>query len=301
MGTFRWIGVCGLVAVPAALFGFQAKPAASPFGTCCDVQRLADNFYVLKGGGGNSEVFISKDHGVVVVDTKLPDQGSALVEKVKTLTDKPITTVINTHCHADHTGGNPAFPAGVTIVAQENTKVNMEKMDEFKKAENAKFLPTKTFKDKMTLFSGSDAIDLYYFGPGGTNGDAWIVFRSLHILAAGDEFAGKWANLIDESNGGSGAIAKTLKTVVDKLQDKKIETIVPGHNADMYKWADLKDYAEYNADFQTWALSEKKMGKTPEQAEAEYKYPEKYASYTPPIPGFVKRTTQALYNTPGLE
>jgi hypothetical protein len=54
------------------------------FGTCCDVQKLTDNFYVLKGGGGNSSVFITRDNGVVVVDTKVEDQGTKLVEKIKT-------------------------------------------------------------------------------------------------------------------------------------------------------------------------------------------------------------------------
>jgi len=256
-----------------------------------------DNFYVLYGAGGNSEVFITKDHGVVVVDTKVPGQGAALVEKIKSITDKPITTVINTHCHGDHTGGNPDFPAGITIVAQENTKTNMEKMDEFKKPENVKFLPNKTFKDKLKLFSGPDEIDLYYFGPGDTDGDAWVVFRSLKILAAGDSFSGKYVALLDGSNGGSANFAASLRKAAAGI--KNVDTVIPGHAKVLYTMADLSEFAGYNEDFLKWALSEKKMGKTPDQAEADYKYPERYASYGPTVPGFVKRSTQTIYDTTG--
>ncbi len=71
------------------------------------VQKLKDNFYVLTGGGGNTSVFITQNNGVVVVETKLPGWGPLLVEKIKRITNKLITTIINTHCHADHTSGNP--------------------------------------------------------------------------------------------------------------------------------------------------------------------------------------------------
>ena len=93
------------------------------------------------------------------------------MDQVRSVTDKPVTMIINTHTHGDHTGSNEFFPASVEVVAQENTKTNMEKMDAFK-GEKAQFLPDKTYKDKLTLFPGADRIDLYYFGAGHTNGDS---------------------------------------------------------------------------------------------------------------------------------
>src|SRR5205809_4882053 len=92
-----------------------------------DVDKLRDNLYVLKGGGGNTAVFIAAN-GVIVVDTKNPGWGQPILDKIKTLTDKPVTTIINTHTHGDHVSGNVEFPATVDIVVQENTKTNMEKM-----------------------------------------------------------------------------------------------------------------------------------------------------------------------------
>src|SRR5215510_5496991 len=92
-----------------------------------DVDKLKDNLYVLKGGGGNTAVFIGAE-GVVVVDTKNPGWGQPILDKIKGLTTKPVTTIINTHTHGDHVSGNVEFPATVDIVVQENTKANMQKM-----------------------------------------------------------------------------------------------------------------------------------------------------------------------------
>src|SRR5215469_8099855 len=79
------------------------------------VDKLKDNLYVLKGGGGNTAVFVGTD-GVVVVDTKNPGWGQPILDKIKSLTNKPITTIINTHTHGDHVSGNVEFPANVEIV-----------------------------------------------------------------------------------------------------------------------------------------------------------------------------------------
>ena len=124
------------------------------------------------------------------MDDKLAGWGQAVLDKVKSVTDKPITRIINTHTHGDHTGNNGFFGANVEIVAQENTKTNMEKMDAFK-GDNAKFLPSKTYKDKMTIGSGKDRIDLYFFGAGHTSGDTFVVFPALRVLHTGDDSRGR--------------------------------------------------------------------------------------------------------------
>ena len=134
-------------------------------------------------------------------DTKLTGWGQVILDRIKTVTDKPVTTIINTHTHGDHTGSNTMFPATVDIVAHENTKTNMEKMDAFK-GDGAKGLPKKTFTDRLSLGSGKDRIDLYYFGRAHTNGDAWIVFPELRVMHTGDIFAAKDAPFVDRANGG---------------------------------------------------------------------------------------------------
>lgn len=263
-----------------------------------EVEKVRDNLYMLKGGGGNTAVYVG-GNGVVVVDAKNPGWGQPILDKIKELTNKPVTTLINTHTHGDHVSGNVEFPATVDIVVQENTKTNMEKMDIFKQ-HNGRGLPKKTFTDKMTLGSGNDRIDLYYFGRGHTNGDAWVVFPQLRAMHSGDIFASKNLPLIDTANGGS------IVDVGDSLQKahdgiKNVDTIIGGHNPTTMTFQDLQMYADFNKDFVKWAQDEKKAGKTAEQAAAEYKVPEKYASagYTGnvnPLFGGLKAMIQQVYD-----
>ena len=85
---------------------------------------MKDNLYMVTGGGGNTAVFVT-GNGVVLVDTKLADWGQAIMDQVKTVTDKPVTHIINTHTHGDHVGSNDFFPASVEIVAHDNMTTSM--------------------------------------------------------------------------------------------------------------------------------------------------------------------------------
>jgi cyclase len=278
-----------LSAVVRAVQGPPGGQANEP--KVVEVEKIKDNLYILKGGGGNTAVFVT-DAGVVVVDTKLAGWGPAILEKIRTITDKPVTTIINTHTHGDHTGSNEAFPASVEIVAHENTKANMEKMDAFK-GEKAAFVPKKTFSDKMTLLGGKDQIDLYYFGPGHTNGDAWIVFTGPKVVHAGDIFSGKNFPLIDVKNGGTAVgFPGTLTKAWTGLKD--VDTIITGHSTTL-PFTDLKEYAAFNQEFLTWAQGELKAGKSVDEAVAEFKAPPAYAGYTLQ-PERLKANVQTVYD-----
>ena len=251
------------------------------------IEKLKDNLYVITGSGvgpggdfsvfsgGNVAVFIT-DTGVVLVDTKLPLWGPAILERVKSVTNKPVTTIINTHTHGDHTGSNEFFGATVETIVQVNTKANMEKMDAFK-GDKVKFVPKKTFADTLSIGKGKDQIDLHYFGRGHTNGDAWVVFPALRVAHAGDMFADKGPPVIDASNGGSIVEhSSTLAKAAASLTN--VDTIIPGHSKMMTK-AELQEYAAFTKDFLGWAKSEMTAGKTAEQAASEYKVPAKYKGY----------------------
>src|SRR5262245_55639207 len=111
-------------ALSMSVAALQQAPAAP---RVVEVEKLKDNLYMMRGGGGNSAVFITAA-GVVVVDTKNPGWGAPLLEKIKSVTDKPITTIINTHTHGDHVSGNVEFPATVEVVTHVNTAENMKQM-----------------------------------------------------------------------------------------------------------------------------------------------------------------------------
>jgi cyclase len=266
--------------------GFQAPPSGpSPAALAATkIEKVKDNLYIITGSGaddtnkfsgGNTAVFIT-DGGVVVVDTKLPGWGPTLLQRIKSVTNKPVTTIINTHTHSDHTGSNEAFGTNVDSVVQENTKANMSKMDEFK-GEKSKFLPKRTYKDKLTLGTGKDEIDLYYFGRGHTNGDTFVVFPAIRTMHVGDMFAWKALPYVDTGNGGSvveqpKSIAKALTTV------KNVDTIINGHIG-VSTWNDLAEYQQFLSDFVTFAQNEMKAKKSVDQAAAEYKVPAKYKGY----------------------
>jgi cyclase len=268
-----------------------------------EVEKLKDNLFVLKGGGGNTAVFVQAN-GVTVVDAKNPGWGQPILDKIKELTSKPVMTLINTHTHGDHVSGNVEFPATVDIVTHENTKTNMEKMmspsgfppsqTNIFQANNGKGMPKRTFKDKMSIGSGNDRVDLYYFGRAHTNGDAWIVFPALRAMHAGDAFSGKNIPILDANNGGSGTmIADTLQKAYDTVKD--VDVIITGHSTQMTR-ADLKEYSDFNRDFLNEVRTAKNAGKTVDDVASTWKVPAKYAGYAAPMPARLKTNVQVVFD-----
>jgi glyoxylase-like metal-dependent hydrolase (beta-lactamase superfamily II) len=263
--------IAGAISLLAAQQQPQPRPAAP-----LEMQKVKDNLYVITGGGGNTAAFITAK-GVVLVDTKNPGMGPGILEKVKSVTDKPVTMIINTHTHGDHVGSNSAFTGNVEFIAQENCKASMEKMPAFQTDEGKKFLPGKTYKDKLSVLSGSEKIDLYYFGRGHTSGDTLVVFPALRTMHSGDLFAGKNAPIIDANNGGSGAdYPATLAKAAAQIRG--VESVIPGHSA-VTDWNAFKEYGEFMRDMVSAVQQAKKEGKTADQAAAELKLPEKYKDY----------------------
>lgn len=238
------------------------------------LQKVRDNLFLIAGGGGNTAAFVTAN-GVVLVDTKLANWGPAIMEQVRQATDKPVIAIINTHTHGDHTGSNEFFPAAVEIVAQENTKANMQRMDAFKSHPEA--LPDRTFKDRLQLFNGADRIDLYYFGAGHTNGDALVVFPANRVMHSGDLFARKGTPLIDTNNGGSGvAYPETLKKAAAVIPG--VDTVIPGHSA-VATWKDFVEYGDFNQAFLAAVQQAIKAGKTADEAVAGFSLPARFSAY----------------------
>ncbi|MGQ0735914.1 MAG: MBL fold metallo-hydrolase [Acidobacteriota bacterium] len=131
----RSVVLGGLVIFAAAVAAIQAaqQPKAPPrfnFGPVGAIQKIVEDLYVVPGAGGNSTVFVTAK-GVVLVDTKTPNSGQAILDQVKTVTDKPIIAIVNTHVHLDHTGSNAFFADNVEIVAHENAAAGLQKDPNF--------------------------------------------------------------------------------------------------------------------------------------------------------------------------
>jgi cyclase len=298
----RWVLglLVGVGATTMTVSALQQQPAATDAPMVVEVEKLKDNLYVMRGGGGNSAVFITAN-GVTVVDTKNPGWGAPLLEKIRSVTDKPVTRIINTHTHGDHVSGNVEFPATVEVVTHEATAENMKEMRpaattanpprNIFKENGGRGMPKRTFRDRLTLGSGSERIDLHFFGRGHTNGDAWVVFPALRIAHAGDIFSGKNIPLLDSNNGGSAAeIGNTLDKAASALQSQ-VDGIISGHSTVMTV-ADLREYAQFNKDFLAEARAAKKAGRTADEAAKSYTIPAKYVGYAAPAEARLRANIQ---------
>jgi glyoxylase-like metal-dependent hydrolase (beta-lactamase superfamily II) len=285
-----------------AIAGFQAPGPTAAALSATKVEKVKDNLYIITGSsdlnafsGGNTAVFIT-DSGVTLVDTKLPGWGPAILERVKTVTNKPVTTIINTHSHGDHSGSNEFFSPTVDSVVHENAKAGMSKMEEFR-GDKAKFLPRRTYKERLSIGKGKDQVDLYYFGRGHTNGDTFIVFPSLRTMHAGDMFAQKQLPLVDAMNGGSAvAYPETLAKAAAGIPN--VDTVIPGHRP-VTTWNEFKEYGAFVQDFVNFARTAMKGKKTVEQAAAEYKVDAKYKGYVVTIDPQLVSAAQLLQITYG--
>jgi cyclase len=202
----------------------QAPPPPSK------LEKIADDMYVILSEGSNTTVYLT-DEGVILVDTKFERNHDDIVAKVKTLTDKPIKYVINTHSHQDHTGGNAKMLPAAQIVGHVNLRNGMIKGKQ-------PGPPTLTFTDEMSITLGGKEVDVRYFGPCHTDGDTWIYFPARKVLATGDCFNtgnGQGVNLtgsptfafyIDYNGGGSFMGRMKAADAALKLD---WDTVVPGH------------------------------------------------------------------------
>ena len=303
------IGILGAIVAGGVLtlsVSASQQPAEAP--KTLEAEKIKDNLYMLRNlptSGGNTAVFITAS-GVTVVDTKNPGWGQPILDKIKTLTDKPIVRIINTHTHGDHVSGNVEFPATVDIVVQENTKANMEKMRPvtglqapppgpsiFEK-NSGKGLAKHVFKDTMTIGKGAEQIDLHYFGRAHTNGDAWVVFPALGVMHCGDAFHTRDLPIMDANNGGSGV--NYSATLAKAAQVKGVSILINGHNPTTTTIPDLIKHSEFLADFVKFVQDAKKNGKTIDDVVKTWKTPAKYEGYNAPQEARVRSDAQVIWD-----
>ena len=298
----RLVTLSALIALGLAATGLSAWQQP-PAPRVVEVEKVADNLYVLRGGGGNTAAFVT-DAGVVIVDSKLLGWGQALLEAVKTFTDKPVTTVINTHTHYDHTNGQVEFPPTVAVIAHENTKTYMEQSNPvyglqsgpqpnpFRDA-GGRGYPTRTFTDTLTIGSGAERIDLHYFGRAHTGGDAFVVFPALRVMHTGDVFPTKDLPIMDANNGGSGV---EYPDTLDKAAALPgIETIINGHSPRPSTVEDLEEYAGFVRDFVVRVQLAKQAGRTLDDVVGAYETPMTYNGYAKPNPARVRANAEVIW------
>jgi cyclase len=222
------LGVAALLAVPAALSAQDASRIR------IQTVPVADNLYMLAGGGGNVAALVG-DEGVLLVDDGIGQVLDKITAAVGQITDKPIRLVINTHWHFDHVGGNEGLArSGALIVAHENVRKRMSTeqhlagLDRRVPPSPPAALPVIVFQDALTIYWGDEEVRVVYSGTGHTDGDSIVHFRKANVLHVGDIWFNGVYPFIDINAGGSiqGMVAAQDRALA--LADGNTK-IIPGH------------------------------------------------------------------------
>jgi len=222
--------------VSSGMMAHAQAPAPAPFMT----HQLKPNVYWIEGGGGNSGVIVG-DKGVIVVDAKTtPAGGKELLDSIAKITPKPVSTVILTHSDLDHVNGLASFPAGITIIAQENNKKEQQAALAAggRGAPPAEHLPTKVMsKNKESLKIDGVKLELLHWAPAHTSGDMVVFLPDQSIVFTGDLIATILPDpLIHlEKNGTSEGWIQSVKGMVGL----NAQMYVPGHG-DVQAKSDLQ-------------------------------------------------------------
>jgi cyclase len=197
---------------------------ASPFGNFeLGIEQVREGLYMIRSSASGNITVFESDDGLLLVDSKFENEYDRYMELLRTVTDKPVRFVVNTHLHGDHTGGNIRLETlGPNIVATENARRRMAEAQ-------ATGLPNITFDDHMRLFFGGKAMDFYWFGRGHTDGDLIIHVPEDGLVLPGDLFAGgdPFVRLIDYNAGGS---LFEWSATLEKVLALEFETVIPGHS-----------------------------------------------------------------------
>ena len=236
--------------------------------------KLSEHLYEVVGGRGSRGGMYIGDDGVLVIDAKM-DEASVreVIEGVRRLTDKPITYLVNTHSDGDHIWGNRFFPKDITIVAHENCRKEFfhKKSDgspsDWSDPALAPYLPAVTYKDHMSLYLGSNNVELWHFGVGHTKGDTVVYFPEERIAFVADQiFVGRPQLIHAYKGGNSFGHVDNLTRMLETLE---AERFCSGH-AEPVDRAEVEKHIAQMKTYQKKVGAMVKEGKTLEETKAAF-------------------------------
>lgn len=226
--------ICSIVLTAIALadiYAAQSQPQVSKqeqSSGSLKVHQLTSSVYWAEGGIGNVG-FIIGDKGVIVIDTTMTSAtGKELLDDIARITPKPISTVILTHIDTDHIGGLPAFPSGIRIIAQENTKKGMDAaLAAGRGSVQADHLPNHTVVNREDIEINGVKLELLHWAPAHTSGDLVVFLPAQKIVFTGDIIVMDQPRALihRESQGNSEGWVTSAKAVTDLDADR----FVVGH------------------------------------------------------------------------
>jgi len=225
------------------------------------MEKVKGDLYMISGEGGNVAVYVTSE-GVVLVDDMFDRNHVDILAQVKSVTDKPIKYVLNTHQHDDHAGGDFKMLPIAEVIAHRNARANLVHIQQpyYEDTPGTPIgLPRITFTDEASVFLGGKEVRAKYFGRGHTSGDAVVIFPDLGVIHTGDLFLGKQApragappstrppgvNIyVDYAQGGS---FMDWTRTLDGVLSLQFDTVIPGHGS----LSNKADIVQFRSDLET--------------------------------------------------
>jgi cyclase len=227
-----------------------------------NLQKVSGDVWCLVGQGGNMGILSTGD-GLLVVDSKYGSLAEEVLQRIRTISREPIRYLINTHHHADHTGGNEIVGAGCEIIMHPACRASLEDLFEQAGVSPGYMARVTDWTDGMMLRLGGEAVRLLHYGNAHTAGDLVVVFEKSKVVHAGDLFFNGWPPYIDvESGSDTDNWVRSIERLCSRYPDY---AFIPGHGevADAESFLELAAYLRYLRKEVAAAIA---GGKTREQA-----------------------------------
>lgn len=223
------------------------------------ISKVKGELYVISGEGGNVAVYVTNE-GVILVDDMFDRNHADILAQVKSVTDKPIRYVLNTHQHDDHAGGDLKMLPIAEVIAHRNVRANLTDLKQpyYEDTPGTPIgLPRLTFTDEFSIHLGGKEVRAKYFGRGHTSGDVVVYFPELKAIHTGDLFLARASvrnsaaptfpgvNIyVDYAQGGS--FFEWTRTLDGALR-LDFDTVIPGHGPISTK----QDVLRFKSDLET--------------------------------------------------
>lgn len=185
--------------------------------------KLTPQAFMLEGSGGNIMILVD-DQQLLMVDSQYAPLSEKIKAAIREMSDLPISYLVNTHHHGDHSGGNANFNSDITtIVAQVNAKKRIENENK-----DGKAIPEETLDEEMTIALDAQNIMLIHVHNAHTDGDTFVYAVDQNILHMGDVyFNGKYPYIDLKSGGSISGYLEAHQTALNMINEETI--IIPGH------------------------------------------------------------------------